>query len=347
METVLLVAVPSKQHRSKDRILPGRDDVYIIPMSSCEEGRVLKETDLGMYYSNTHIEACLILKPPSEGSLVPPSEGSVRLQVTSAYDDCGGMINVRMTEVAADERLSDELDTSVFPPLVKSCTATLAQGPTVDAVALHRIIENEKAAAAKRHWLENTARFKPAEMEYGVEGINNLLLHAYTIAFVYASRKGANEVCKAGGIAAIKNEQKGTYALKLSLRSPAQLNWQINAAGPFKRNVASLMAMPVDDVQAVIILGVPAGAVEAAVRLDAATFTIEEQTDNLKLLVADDRGQPMYSGAHIVKIYDVEPAALVEARRELQEFQGAAAASDAEAELMSKVQQVKLELGIP
>ena len=53
LETVLLVAVPSESGgRNAARILPGRDDVYIIPRADCIDGH-----DGCVYYSNQNIQA--------------------------------------------------------------------------------------------------------------------------------------------------------------------------------------------------------------------------------------------------------------------------------------------------
>ena len=40
LETVLLVEIPAEEYRSADRIVPERNDVYIISQSSCEEGKL-------------------------------------------------------------------------------------------------------------------------------------------------------------------------------------------------------------------------------------------------------------------------------------------------------------------
>ena len=57
-------------------------------------------------------------------------------------------------------------------------------------------------------------------------------------------------------------------------------------------------------------------ALEEAGSAGEATFTIEERLQELKLLVPSVDGA-MYSGAHIMKMYDLEPSALVHARKEL------------------------------
>ena len=122
-----------------------------------------------------------------------------------------------------------------------------------------------------------------------------------------------HKVCDDGGILAA-GTTGGAYSFTVSLRSPATLGWQKNAAGSFRQTVAQRMHMPADDVQALIILGVPAGVIKNADRQNADTFTIEERPEALKLLLAVQGGGAIYSGSHIVKMYGLEPAPLVDAR---------------------------------
>ena len=216
LETVLLVSIPAKQHRSADRVLPGRDDVYILPLSMCESGTQLNERDTGWYYSNTHIRACFVLRAPDRDFAVPAAHGPVWVKITSSHDARGNMADVHMTALANDERVADEVSGG-FPPNVSQCTALIARPPTENFVPLHRLLEKEHGS--KRHWLDNIARFKVAEMIAGMEGIKIQLLHAYTMAFVYTSNELANGICRAGGIAAEPTEN-GMYKLKVSLGSP-------------------------------------------------------------------------------------------------------------------------------
>ena len=118
LETVFLVAIPSEEHRDAGRLVPGREDIYIIPESSCEPGM---GSDTNWYYTNQNIKAMLILKAPVDGgSRVQPldEESSLRLKCSSSYDQHGGMEQVRM-EVEGTTRMSDKLDTTHgFPPRV-------------------------------------------------------------------------------------------------------------------------------------------------------------------------------------------------------------------------------------
>ena len=328
LETVLLVEVPAEEDRSADRILPGRDDVYIIPQSSCDEGKLLNDWDTGRYYSNTHIKACLLLKPPLSCG---ETEDGQRVRCTPVYNAHGCIVDVEMTAIGNSAHVSDERDTTVFPPRVLLYTATIAKPAQGDAIALHRIIE--KDLGGKKHWLENVARFKPTEMAAGLEAINKALLHACTIAYVFASRDDAEKACSNMGLIATKRD--GMFTLTVSLRSPAELGWTSNAGGRFRQNVANLMGMEPTDVQTVIICAIPTQAIQAAGRVGSDTFTIAEQANNLKLLLPvccrqdgkytkfvpqEATSLPpdaIYSCAHITNMYALEPVALVEARRKL------------------------------
>ena len=135
------------------------------------------------YYSNCNIKACLLLKSPDrDGEPAVPTATFVRVRVRSAYDAQGAMTNVRMA-VVCSERISDELDESIFPPRIMQFTATVSQPPNpADYISLHRFLEKEK----KSHWLENISRFKAAEMEAGLEGTNHID-HKYIQAIIMSA----------------------------------------------------------------------------------------------------------------------------------------------------------------
>ena len=138
LETVLLVEIPAEGYRSADRIVPGRDDVYIIQQSMCDEGKQLDDGDTGRYYSNTHIKACLVLKPPStcEG----PHEAGQRVQCAAAHDHYGCMAGVQVTAIGNDAHVSDKLDKSIFPPKVLVYTGHIAKPVQDDTVGIHSMI---------------------------------------------------------------------------------------------------------------------------------------------------------------------------------------------------------------
>ena len=342
LETVLLVEIPAQECRSADRIVPGRDDVYIIQQSSCEEGKLLDDRDTGRYYSNTHVKACLVLKAPASSS--GATEGSQRVCCTAEYDRHGGMFGVQIRAIDSNVHVGDELDRSVFPPKVMKYTATIAEPVHEKAgtMVIHRMIERE--LGNKKHWLEDVARFKPAEMAAGLDAIEKQMLHAYTIAYVFASRENAEKACSNMGL--IATNIIGTHRLTFSLRSPAELAWQRNAGGYFRQTVAMLMDMAPEDVQTVIICAIPTQVIEEAGCAGSEKFTIVEGANDLKLLLPVPNGdEAIYSCAHIAKIYALEPIALVEARRKLANVQTGAEGSqnDDALELENRIGRFILE----
>ena len=84
-----------------------------------------------------------------------------RVRCMAGYDGRGGMSVLQIHPISNDTPVSDELDEKVHPPKVLTCTATIAKPVQGNAIALHRIIE--KDLGCKKHWLEDVARFKPAE----------------------------------------------------------------------------------------------------------------------------------------------------------------------------------------
>ena len=272
-------------------MVPGRDDVYIIPRSTCTKGTVLNRSDTARYYTNSNIVACFVLKTPGTDHPLP-MDGSRRFALQ--FDEHRSMVSI--AALAASTRLSDTVDKAHgFPPHVVQCTAALAELPTTDfltlqseAVGLHRMMERD--SDGKELWLEDVARFNPAEMAASLEAINAQLLHAYTIAHAFVSRDQADKACSEGGLVATKRD--GIFSLTMSLRSPAELGWHKNAGGHFRQNVAMLMGMAPADVQAVIICAIPNHAIEAA---ESDKFTIAEHADDLKYLIPVQNGNAMYS----------------------------------------------------
>ena len=179
-------------------------------------------------------------------------------------------------------------------------------------------------AVGSKHWLENIARFKPAEMAAGTDGIRKDMLRFYTLACMFTTNSTAQKMCNNGGIAACRAEGASSHTLTVCLRSPAELVWDKNAGGCFRQNVAALMGMAASDVQAVVIMGIPSQAIVDAGCEGKATFTIQEHTDKLKLLVPWGNNGALYSGAHIAKMYELEPSMLVDMRKELAELEASA-----------------------
>ena len=106
LEVVFVVRIPEKM--DKDRIVPGRSNVYIVPATDCVPG---PGKDTASYYSNLNIEKCLVLKSPSSDNdrakleSYGAEEQGVRVQCVSGRDRNHGMIDVGLREevVAIDE----------------------------------------------------------------------------------------------------------------------------------------------------------------------------------------------------------------------------------------------------
>ena len=112
------------------------------------------------------------------------------------------------------------------------------------------------------------------------------------------------------GIAATVNDD-GNCSLCVCLRTPSELGWRRNAAGAFRSNVAQLLeGIKEGDVQAMMILAVPTAAIRNVRCEGADIFTFKEHVDKLEFL-SKVEGQIVYAKAHVIKIYELEPASLV------------------------------------
>ena len=103
------------------------------------------------------------------------------------------------------------------------------------------------------------------------------------------------------------------------------------------------MDMAPNDVQVVIICAVPTQVVEAAGCAKSEKLTITEPIDDLKLLLPVPRSdEAIYSCAHIAKMYELESAALVDARRKLADVRAGVKGSedDDAAELERLIQEL-------
>merc|ERR1712176_1076450 len=104
-----------------------------------------------------------------------------------------------------------------------------------------------------------------------------------------------------------------------------ELRWQTNAGGGFKQRVADLLGMDPNDVQAMVLLGIPSTAIELTECVGEPTFTLTESVDNLTFLQeqteADGAAGVVYSKAHIAKVWTLEATALSDARQALVNMQ--------------------------
>ena len=116
-------------------------------------------------------------------------------------------------------------------------------------------------------------------MDAGLKGIEQQMLHAYTMAFLFVTTDEAKAICR-GGIPTIADGTRQT--LTLCLKSPCALGWDKHAGGLFKHNVGQLLRITPTDVQAMVIVGVLTSAIERAGCIGADTVTIAEPADELE-----------------------------------------------------------------
>jgi hypothetical protein len=314
LETAFLVAVPSAANRNPARILPGREDVFIIPRSDCTPGF---EGDSNVYFSPKNIKACLILKPPSNATELEPQLATLtRVQCSTQYDK-KGMNNLRLSPISADATVIDIDEGKQFAPKIKQFTMSIAQ-PT-DAVSVVKDLHHsalQPTFSSQQLWLEDTARFKAEEMAAGIVGVEQLLTQAYTMAYYFTTIESANTICE-HGIPTVTDGSTRSLTVCLLPPSAQELGWHSNAGGGFKHRVAALLGMEVDDVQAMVLLGVPTCAIEQAECMGEAVFTLVEPSDGLTFLQKTEGGDVVYSNEHIAKVWTLEATALVDARQAL------------------------------
>jgi hypothetical protein len=308
--------VPAEDNRNPARILPGRDDVYIIPRADCTPGF---EGDSGVYYSPMSIKACLVLKPPANrAEFETKLLATGRVQCTADYNE-KGMTNLCVSPIAGDTT-SIDIDKSEqwWSPQITRFTMSVAHPvePAESVATLHHSTL-QSTFSSQQLWLEDVARFKPAEMEAGIVGVEQLLTQAYQLAYYYTTVEAALKICNAG-VPAVKSADGGR-SLRVCLWPPsaAELGWQSNASGGFKQRVADLIGMKANDVQVVVLLGIPKRAIAASGNSAQGFFELNEVVGGLTFLRASDDGETVLATAHIAKVWTLEATALADARQAL------------------------------
>ena len=311
LEVLLLVRIPAAQNRDNSRIVPGRDNVYIIDNRDCEPGI---GTDTARYYSNLNIERCLVLKSPATEAdrnkldTFASRPRGARVKVQSSRNNYNGMAEVMVKEVQSTERIDDDLtQLGNWCPAVTTFTAIAACPP--DGVSTVR--QFHQALYQRRHnhvlWPENIARFTFDEMAAALHSIEQSVPHCYTLAFHYTSAANANRMCKDGkGIDG--NETGGVVTA--SLHSPVEFGWQKNSGGSFKETAGTAVwgaqwrhSHP-DKIQALLVMGMPT---EELPDNPGTTFPIPEP-----LLATDETGgAKCYPNAHVYKSYLLDPDAAI------------------------------------
>jgi hypothetical protein len=323
LEAVFVVKIPSKENRDPRRLVPGRDDVFIVPKSDC----VPDENGEYAFLPNERIISCFILKAPDEpgrdtlarlsrdatGDNVPQ-----RVVVSSARDGNGGMEGVFLTELEPEATAVDHESvdgSSGFPPKVLACVTSVAEQLTkVDLAAMQRAIE--QAAVGKQLWPEDVGRFTTEEMEFALYALDQALLRPYSLAYYYTSKADAQAICEPGG--GIKaSAERGTVVL--CTKSPIALGWEQHGRGSFRSNVGQLLwqARPTD----VYAGGQYANRLEVLVLVAVPTAVLEDRSNHLKgsalctipsTLLTEAGG---LLNAHIQKVYELgaaPPASAIE-----------------------------------
>ena len=152
----------------------------------------------------------------------------------------------------------------------------------------------------------------------------------------------ATKVCEVGGLPATAQDC-GMHTLTVCLRSPSLLGWTANAGRAFRQSAARLSGIATDDVQTVVVLGIPTRLLDGSM-LD--TFTVKEHSNHLMLLQqkAGQGGGLFYDGAHITKIYELEPATIVELRKELAKMRTEVGGGKDATELECQIKQLRREV---
>ena len=235
LEVLLLVRIPAAQNRDRNRVVPGRDNVYIIDSRDCEPGI---GTDTARYYSNLHIERCLVLKSPASevdrntlDTLASRPHGT-RVKVQSTRTEYNGMTEVAVKEVESTDRIDDELSQlGNWCPAVTTFTARVAR-PNNGASTVrefHQVLYKRRQSHVV--WPENIARFTFDEMAATLHSIEQSVPQWYTLAYHYTSVGNANRMCKDGK--GIDAAETGGVVIA-SMRSPVDFGWEKKSGGQFK-----------------------------------------------------------------------------------------------------------------
>ena len=330
LETVLLVAVPSEANRNLSRILPGREDVYIIPRADCIPGSDADSNNA--YYSCKNIKACLVLKPPANQVEIEPQLSAMsRVQCSTEYDE-KGMSNLQLSPSSDEATTVDISDTSEFPPKITQFTMSIAHSSNAQAVvkAVHHSVL-QPTFSSQQLWIEDVARFKAAEMTAGVVGVEQLLTQAYTMAYYYTTIEHARTICERG-IPTVSHSGMCSLTVCLLPPSAEELRWQSNAGGGFKQRVANLLGLDVNDVQAIVLLGIPTCAIELEECAGQVLFTLREPAGRptfLQQQQTEGGATTVYSKAHIAKVWSVEATAVADARQALLDVRAGKTLHDA------------------
>ena len=309
LEVCLILRIPSKENMDPQRLVPGRENVYIVAQGDC----IPNAADNARYFSNKNIEKVLLLRPPESDYVsvlddIAAEKINARVECTSARDEDGGMAQVQLSRIALDSRVRDEAMANPKTPWCDSIVKFTAHvrakpdDPTQNYLERHRKLQETNAG--KKHWPENVSRFKANEMKAALIAVDQAEMQSYTIVYHYCSADAACRMCETGcGLDA---------GLMVTTLSPSDLNWEKHAGGKFQ-NTAGEALWSADwrdenasDLQAVVILGVPSRIVAEC----TATSISKQMIIPESLLVSDGSSagaeSMVYSNAFVRKVYVLE-----------------------------------------
>lgn len=316
LEVCLVVRIPSPENRDPRRIVPGRDNVFIIPPSNC----VFNEDDQFSYLSNTLIEKVLLLKQPDEArdgitilNALASKSVSARVQIVSERDEHGGMTEVRINQVSSEARIEDVLRPNAETPWCPSvimCTALLSATTPLPQLYLDRHRRIEKVGAHKQVWPENIARFTTKEMKAALNAIEQAQLQSYDLCYHYCTTEAASRMCEKGpGLDAECN---------ITTLSPSDLLWDKHQGGAFRTTAGEFLwgldweQEHAQDLQACLVIGVPSVVLQ---KQDKLCLTISEELLTSNQL-SNGKAQPkVYSNAFVYKNYVLQDNSIVSSPR--------------------------------
>ncbi|MDA8539130.1 hypothetical protein N9K47_00130 [bacterium] len=162
LEAVFVVKIPSKDNIDSRRMVPGREDVFIIPKSDC----VPDEKDEHFFYPNENILQCFILAAPDEvGSdsdfakvLTSAAQGdsAQRVILESTRDKHGGMqiVSVKTGGTTADE---DEVEQQY---VVSAKKAVVRSGADPESSLVEGLPKGAVVAAAEEKLVAGHTRVR-------------------------------------------------------------------------------------------------------------------------------------------------------------------------------------------
>jgi hypothetical protein len=262
LEVMLIVKIPTDKNQKQ--FVPGRDAVYILPVST-----LLPEGDgKNVCYSNANILEAFVLKSPDEQGreLVETlTQGTSSVHYSSKRDRHGGMQDGTVVEVVLPEdRTEDVLGGGPEAPWAMTVLSTTAvvcsTAHAPDWVALHR--KQEQLKFGKDLWVENVARFTAWELGAALDSIDSNICRAFSLAFYFTTKSDADKMCEHGIRTAdvpliVIPQPPPAEGTGFTPWIPLALGWEPNAGGDFIKGVRTALDSPHREVEVMLILSIP------------------------------------------------------------------------------------------